>query len=229
MLSLPKTISLLDQAHYRIIPSVFPTIHFFEDLVSPDEMEILFEIESLTNERLRQEAGDIYLVPKQDRVCGPGSSVVMAAFTHISTSSPSRFTDGTYGVYYASLSRMTAIHETVYHREQFMRATREEACELTMRVYEGKIKQALYDIRSIDYHALHHASDYTASQTFAKQLRDREAYGIIYHSVRHHSGTCLALLRPPATSNPKQTAHLRYVWDGQKITGVFDAQSLIHF
>ena len=50
----PSLISLEGQTHYRIIPSTYPPINFFEDLVDPAEMEILWEIESLTNERLQQ-------------------------------------------------------------------------------------------------------------------------------------------------------------------------------
>ena len=46
-------------------------------------MEELFYIEGLINDRLRDEAGDITLVDAGDRISGPGSSPVMAAFTHI--------------------------------------------------------------------------------------------------------------------------------------------------
>lgn len=229
MLSLPKLIELNNKKQYRIIPSVYPTINFFEDLVDPSEMELLYEIESLTNERLRQEVGDIFIVPPEDRVCGPGSSVVMAAFTHISTSSPSRFTDGTFGIYYASLTRETAIGETVYHRERFLKATNESACELTMRVYEGKIQQPLHDVREDHYASLHHANDYTASQAFGKKLRELKSWGIIYHSVRHHGGSCIAALRPKAVSNPIQVSHLRYVWNGMRIVEVFDTNSVMSF
>jgi hypothetical protein len=220
---------MLNKKQYRIIPSVYPPINFFEDLVDPSEMEMLYEIESLTNERLRQEVGDIFLVPQEDRVCGPGSSVVMAAFTHISTSSPSRFTDGAYGIYYASLTRETAIRETVYHRERFLQATNEQACELTMRVYEGKIKQPLQDVRGNKYKSLHHPHDYSASQAYGKKLRDLKAWGIMYNSVRHPGGICIAALRPPAVSNPIQVSHLRYVWNGQRIVEVFDTSSVLCF
>ena len=136
MFKVPEQIDLIDQKQYRIIPSVYPPINFFEDLVDAAEMHVLYEIESLTNERLRQDVGDIFLVAPEDCVAGSGASVVMAAFTHVSTSSPSRFTDGTYGVYYASMSKETAIHETIYHRERFLAATDQSACEITMRVYE---------------------------------------------------------------------------------------------
>src|SRR5438874_2590584 len=97
MSELPKVIDLKGQKQFRIIPSVYPPINFFEDLVNPAEMETLWKIESLTNERLQQETGDIFLVPAEDRISGPGSSVVMAAFTHISVDKPTRFTNGSYG------------------------------------------------------------------------------------------------------------------------------------
>ncbi len=73
-------------------------------------MDELFYIEGLTNDRLRDQAGDIALVAPVDRICGPGSSPVMAAFTHVGLAS--RFTDGTFGVYYAGESLETAIAET---------------------------------------------------------------------------------------------------------------------
>jgi hypothetical protein len=220
-------VKLIQSKHYRIIPSVYPTINFFEDLVDSQEMEILWEIESLTNERLRQETGDIFLVPMEDRVSGPGSSVVMAAFTHIGK--PSRFSDGTYGIYYASLTQETAIHETVYHRERFFSATKENPCEITMRMYEAKILKPLHDVRVKKYQRYHHPDEYADSQKFGKKLRAIQSWGLIYNSVRDVSGQCIALLRPPATSMPIQKTHLRYVWDGNKIVDVLEAKSVIAY
>lgn len=222
-----KLVDLKQQKHYRIIPSTYPPINFFEDIVNPSEMDLLYEIEGLTNERLRQEAGEIFLVSPEDRVCGPGSSVVMATFTHIYK--PSRFTDGSYGVYYAGLSQETAIRETVFHRESFLKATNEDPCEITMRVYQGKVLKEFHDIRTSDYQHLHHPDHYQQSQEFGKQLRAQKAWGLIYHSVRHQGGTCIAALRPPAISIPVQGAHLRYYWDGKSITVVFNTKTVINF
>ncbi len=56
----------------------------------------------LTNDRLRDEIGDIAIVPLAERLAGPGASPIVAAFTHIGF--PSRFTDGSFGVYYACKS-----------------------------------------------------------------------------------------------------------------------------
>jgi hypothetical protein len=222
----PELIKLpAKQKQYRIIPSTYPPINFFEELVDPNEMELLWEIESLTNERLRQEVGDIFLVPAYDRISGPGSSVIMAAFTHISRQT--RFSDGGFGIYYASLSEETAIKETVHHREKFLRATTEEACEITMRVYEGGILKPLYDVCSTDFQALHQPEDYSQSQQFGRKLKEGNAWGLIYNSVRHETGKCIAAFRPPAISIPKATNHLRYVWNGERITEVFNTNSVL--
>ncbi len=78
------------QPCYRIIPSRFPPIDLFERIAPPEDWEALIALESLTNDRIRQEVGDISLVPVDERVSGPGASVVMAAFTHLNPSG-SRF------------------------------------------------------------------------------------------------------------------------------------------
>ena len=227
MSTLPKLIDICGQKQFRIIPSVYPPINFFEDLVDPSEMEALWEIESLTNERLRQEAGDIFLVQEKDRISGSGSSVVMAAFTHLSK--PTRFSNGTYGVYYAGLTEETAIKETAYHRENFLGATNEPPQELTMRLYEGTILRKLHDIRKKEFTTLYNQDSYIESQALGEQLRNTASWGLIYHSVRHNDGTCIAAFRPPAISIPKQTSHLKYIWDGEKITEVLHIQSLLKF
>lgn len=222
-----KITDLNHTKHFRIIPSIYPPINFFEDLVDPDEMEALFEIESLTNERLRESIGDIFQVSAEDRVTGPGSSIIMAAFTHIHF--PSRFTDGSYGVYYAGLMLETAIRETVFHRERFLNYTHESACEITMRVYEGKINKPLHDIRTKAYHACYNPNDYQAAQTLGQHLKSIQSWGLIYHSVRHTNGQCIALFRPPATSIPIQTKHLQYHWNGQQITHVSEIKPITTF
>jgi hypothetical protein len=227
MPSLPKKIDLQGQSQFRIIPSVYPAINFFEELVDPDEMETLWEVESLTNERLRQETGDIFLVAPQDRISGPGSTVVMAAFTHIGKSS--RFSDGSFGIYYASLSLQTAIWETVYHREKFLRATQEEACEISLRVYEGKIIKPLHDVRDNRYKSMHHPDDYSLSQVFGNKMRNMQSWGLIYNSVRHKGGQCIAAMRPPAISIPIPSILLKYIWDGNRIIEVLNAQSVLQF
>ncbi len=185
-------------------------------------MALAFEIESLTNDRLRDQAGDIRLVAPQDRISGPGSSPVMAAFTHIGN--PSRFSDGGYGVYYAGRSLATAIAETRYHRQRFLRLTAEPSCEITLRVYVGQVVKSLHDVRGDAYSELHRPDDYEPSQRFGAFWHAQDSWGLLYRSVRDRGGECIAAMRPPTVSIPHQGPHLRYVWDGrqQRITDVLE-------
>jgi len=50
---------LSGRRQYRIIPSRFPPIEVFESLADADELEILYAIEGLSNDRLRAAAGDL--------------------------------------------------------------------------------------------------------------------------------------------------------------------------
>ena len=190
-------------------------------------MEAAWFVESLTNDRLRAETGNIGLVAIEDRISGPGASVVMAAFTHIGKAS--RFTNGTYGVYYAAHHIETAIRETVYHREQFLKLTQQEPLEICMRVYRGKILKPLHDVRGAVYENLHDPKDYIYSQQWAKQLRATGANGLVYRSVRHLGGECIAVFRPPTISIPEPSQHLYYVWNGERITHVKQSELVVSF
>ncbi len=206
----------------RIISSRFPTIHLFERVANPADWEALYWLESLTNPRLRDEVGDIELVPAQDRVFGPGTSVIMAAFTHLNPQG-SRFADDTFGAFYAALSLDTSIAETRFHREIFLSATRQEPTELDMRTYLCDVVASFHDIRGKREHlaAIYDPDSYAASQKFGRALRFSGSNGIVYDSVRHTGGECVAVYRPRLIQNCRQGTHLRYVWDGTRISHVY--------
>ncbi|GAB3372590.1 RES family NAD+ phosphorylase [Azotobacter armeniacus] len=188
------------QAH-RLVASHFPPISVFEDTLDPADLEIAFKIEALTNDRLREEAGEINLVVPEDRVSGSGSRPVMAAFTHIG--SPSRFTDGSYGVYYAADSLEAAIAETQFHRARFLSATNQPSLELTMRCYLSEIARPLVDIRASDPGLYNpDPQHYGPAQIFAAQLRLEGIWGLLYGCVRRSGAECVALFRSPGRREP---------------------------
>lgn len=215
------------QPCYRIIPSRFPPIALFEAVADPADLEAVFQIEAMTNDRLREEAGDLALVPAEDRVAGPGTSPIMAAFTHLNPEGD-RFTDGSYGVFYAGCTLGTAIAETRYHRTRFLAATDEPAQELDMRVYAVDLDAALHDIREMrgTQAGLYHPDSYAVAQETARRLRDEGANGIVYASVRDEGGECAAVFRPRLLSNCRQERHLTYVWDGTGISTVYEKRML---
>ena len=208
---------------YRIIPSRFPPIDLFERIAPPEDWEALIALESLTNDRIRQEVGDVSLVPVEERVSGPGASVVMAAFTHLNPSG-SRFADATFGAYYAAADVETAIAETKFHREEFLRATKEAPISIEMRVYLVDMAADLHDIRGMqtEMAAIYAPDDYGASQALARRLHGEGSAGIAYDSVRREGGECVALFRPKTLSSVRQGAHLLYKWNGAEIGQVYE-------
>ena len=210
------------QPCFRVISSRFPPIHLFERVASAEDWDALYWLESLTNPRLRDEVGEIDLVPPEDRVFGPGTSVIMAAFTHLNPEG-SRFADNTFGAFYAASSLDTSIAETRYHREAFLRATRQSPTEVDMRTYLCDVSATFHDIRDKRdlMPDIYDPDSYAASQKLARALKTSGSNGIVYDSVRHAEGQCLAVYRPRLIQNCRQGAHLRYIWDGVRISRVY--------
>ncbi|MEP6491410.1 MAG: RES family NAD+ phosphorylase [bacterium] len=209
----------------RIIPSVFPPANLFERVAAPEHLDAVQAIESAFNPRLRDASGELSLVARGDRVLGPGAGYIMAPFTHVSPDG-SRFSNGTYGVFYAAQRETTAIAETRYHRERFMRATKEARCELDMRVLGVTVQAPLHDLRGMRsvLPDIYRLDDYTASQLLGGALRAGGSNGVVYDSVRHDSGKCVGIFRPRLVSQCLDRKHLRYIWDGSRITDVLEVK-----
>lgn len=209
---------------YRIVPSRFPPVGVFDRVADPRDLDAVFAIEALTNPRLREEAGALKLVPPPRRISGPGSTPVMAAFTHLNPEG-SRFSDGSWGVFYAAHSVATAVEETVYHREVFLAATAEPPCEIQMRCYRTSIDCKLHDLRG-GWPAAHDPHDYAAGVALARALRAAGSNGIVYDSVRHAGGACVAAFFPDVVAPCVQAQHLIYRWDGHRIAQVLQVSEV---
>ena len=209
---------------YRIVPSRFPPIGVYDRISDPADLEAVFAIEALTNPRLREEASALKLVPMDRRISGPGSTPIMAAFTHLNPEG-SRFSDGSWGVFYAAHSVATAVEETVYHRQRFLAATAEPACDISMRCYRTGITGRLHDLRG-GWAEAQAPESYAASQTLARALRDQHSDGVVYDSARHPGGECAAVFYPDLIAPCVQSEHLIYRWDGKRITMVLKVSEL---
>ncbi len=212
---------------FRLVPSRFPPIDIFERIAPQDDWQLLYELESLTNPRLRQEAGEISLVPPERRVTGPGATVVMAPFTHTSPHRPSRFSAGSYGLYYAGMRFETALREVAFHMGRFYAATDDGPHDEAYRAYEGSIDSILHDLRRGDYARFldPDPANYGPAQELGRQLRASGSNGIVYPSVRHPRGQCVGAFWPDVVGIPKQTKHVTLRWDGEKISAWFDYET----
>lgn len=204
----------------RILPTRYPPVPLFERLGDPATWAVLAEVEALTNPRLREEVGRIAHVPVAERVAGPGASWVMGAFAH---RRPSRFSDGSHGVYYCADHEATAIAETRWHLGRFYAATSEPPLDVEMRVLVGSIDDRFHDLRrSGKWRAALHPDDYTAGQLLGRKLREQGSRGVVYPSVRRAGGQCVGAFTPRAVGLPRQAGVLRYHWNGTRIDRVFD-------
>lgn len=184
------------------------------------------KLESLTNTRLRDEVGNIQLVPPDKRVSGPGASAVMAAFTHCSPARQTRFSDGRFGVYYAGHKFETALLEVSFHMARFHAATNDPPLREQYRAYKGAINKIMHDVRGPGFeHLLDPVPVYDAPQAFAAMLRQTGSNGIVYPSVRHRKGECIAAFWPNVVSIPVQERHIELRWNGTAITEWFDGSA----
>lgn len=200
----------------RIVRTIHPPIDLFEDIADPADWEALASAEAKFNPRIRQGIGDLSKVPVERRVGGPGASWVMAPFVHCSRMRPGRFTDGSFGLYYAGDRSEVAVAETVHHHGNFMRATNEEpGWTAQFRELIGSVDAEMDD--ASEFRDLLDPHDYGPSQAFGAQRRAAGSNGITWPSVRYSGGRCIAAFWPDVIPIPTQGAHYAYHWNGSAV------------
>lgn len=201
---------------FRIIRTIHPPIDLFEDIADPRDWEALAAVEAKTNPRVRQQIGDLGKVPAARRISGPGASLVMAPFVHCSTLRPGRFSDGSYGIWYAGDSEEVALAETIHHHQKFMASTQEEpGWTSDFRVLIGSIDRVLHDVNAVP--GVLDPVDYRPSQIEGAALRQAGSDGLTWASVRQPGGACIGLFWPDVVPVPLQGSHLSYHWNGRRV------------
>jgi RES domain len=220
---MPDVRRLRWQAACRIVPTRHPSIYLFDRVADAADFDALYALEALTNPRARDELGQVEMVPRDERIFGPGTGPIMAAFTHLNPLG-SRFSDGRYGVFYAAADRDTAVAETRYHHARFLTATDEGPMHLPMRLYRVVIDTRLHDLRppaAVD-ERVYSPVDYSTSQALGRRLHEAGSAGVVYRSVRHDRGQCAGLFKPRGASACVHAAYLLYAWDGRRFTDVYE-------
>jgi hypothetical protein len=215
------------QATYRLVSARHPPIDTFERIASPEDRRVLDALEKLTDPASRQAIGQISLVPASKRVFGPGASAAMAPFTHASRDNPSRFSNGSYGVYYAGRKFATALYEVAYHRGRFHAATRDPPLNAPFKTYIAGINKMMHDVRTGSWADLldPNPSNYGLPQAFGAELRKAGSNGIVYPSVRHAEGECIGAFWPNVVSMPVEGKRIALEWDGRAMVAWFDFET----
>jgi hypothetical protein len=153
---------------------------------------------------------------------GPGAGWVMPPFLR---HGESRFSDGRrYGVFYAGRARDTAFHETMFHYARFLAASREPPTLLGVQLLRCRVHATMVDIRGArearpDLYDPDPAR-YGPAQSWAASHRAEGREGVVYDSVRHPGGECVAVFVPRCVTRCAVAGHFAYDWDGSRIVRV---------
>ena len=210
----------------RIVPTRYPAISLYDRVADAADFDALYALEAMSNERVRDEVGEIERVPAPQRLFGPGSGPIMAAFTHVNLLG-SRFSSGSHGVFYAARERATAVAETRHHQARFLAATNEPAMHLPMRLYHVAIDARLHDLRPMGVlgaaaAAVYDPDDYAAARALGARLHAAGSAGVAYRSVRRSGGQCVGLFNPRGARQCHHAAYLLYAWDGKGFSDVYE-------
>lgn len=134
----------------------------------------------------------------------------------------SRFSDGSYGVWYGSDTVETTVHETAYHwfRGLISDAGFEhEAVVAERKVYAVACGAAVLDFRQAtgEYPELLHPTDYSFPQAVGARIHHEGHPGIVIQSVRRPQGENVAIFNAGVLSDPRMNCQLTYRLEGGRI------------
>ena len=215
---IPPTQKLRIAGACRLVPSLYPSRGILDAVASAADLPLILELETWSNDRISSELGILHRIPKEEWVAGrPMASVVMAAFCHPRPAG-GRFNSPERGAWYAANSLDGAHAEVVYHRTVELAEVGVLETRVQMRLYQADFHAMFHDVRAnvpenVPYHD---PKSYKASQALGQALMTRGANGVIYRSVRHPGGQCLACFRPILVTNVRASAHFEYHWPGTR-------------
>jgi len=208
---LPAVSRLLQDDTHRLIPSAYEEETVLNRLTADsNELDALFELEGATNERLHGEAGLLPGITVRELVFGLSySHIVNAAFTHAKPLG-SRFNGPERGAWYAGFSLDTAGIEVAFHKSEELREINWQEREDFLYVdFLADFRGEFHDLRGDSRFAeCLDSKSSSASQRLARELLETGSAGIVYPSVRHPGGTCIACFRPALVNNVRKGAHL---------------------
>jgi hypothetical protein len=134
----------------------------------------------------------------------------------------SRFSDGTFGVWYGCDSAETSVYETAYHWFNGLLSDAGFENERVIgerKLYDVSCDAALLDLRPLttQHPALMHPSDYSSTQSVGARLHREGHPGLVTTSVRYTPGHNYVVFNPAVLSNPRLHCQLTYRLDGQHI------------
>lgn len=199
----------------RNIVSLRKTVDLFAELVAdPADTHVLIEHELAT--KPTREAVPIINRPFEEAALyDPIQSAIGWPFEHPCRS---RYSDGSFGVWYGARTLETSIRETVHHFRRDTLASEIAARSLTpiyqeRRVHRVRCSAMLVDLRELcaGEPRLLDPQDYSYCQGLGAQLRQAALPGLQSLSARHPGGEIAGVFLREALGDPRDVCYLTYI------------------
>ena len=186
--------------------------------ISDDDahLQAIFELDNATNDRLLAGKQLLAGIGIEELVFAvPHAAVINAAFCHPHPLG-SRFNGPGRGAWYAGFALETSQAEVGFHKTVQLAEVGRFHDSVSYDDYLADFSAEFHDLRSSPsgVRAWLDANSYVESQSLAERLLDAGSLGVIYPSVRHAAGTCVACFRPALVANVRRGKTYRYTWDG---------------
>ena len=229
MLGVPPVTTVDQRDTHRLVPSRYsPRGESVLVRIADDDAHLaaIFELDNATNERLLAERGLLPGIGPAELVAAvPLASVVNAAFCHAHPLG-SRFAGNDRGAWYAGFELDTSQAEVAFHKSVALAEIGWPAESITYDDYQADFAGDFHDLRGADAWAACLApASYVASQALAARLLDAGAFGVVYPSVRHEGGTCVACFRPALVHRVRRGGTWRFTWSGGEGPPRIEAES----
>lgn len=214
---LPPTSPIHRRNTHRLIPSVYSRRDPLEDLAdSAAHLQDLGTLSNATDESFLAEAGLLPAVSPYELASGvPHDQVINAAFTYAHPLG-SRFNSADRGAWYAAFQLSTAQAEVAFHKTVHLAEVGRYEDDVELDDYLADFSGEFHDLRRAKrFAACLDPASYVSSQTRAEKLLESGSPGVLYPSVRHRRGTCLACFDPKRVANVRRGARFRFSWRGK--------------
>lgn len=218
---LPPVFLLRQFDTHRLIPSKYlPGGDSVLTSIADDKahFDVIFDLDNATNDRLQAENDLLPGIGIHELVFAvPNYRIINAAFTHAHPPG-SRFNGPDRGAWYAGFELETAQQEVAWHKSVEYADIDYWNDSITYDDFLADFDGAFHDIRGIaDYGACLSPDSYIAAQGLAVELLNAGSLGLVYSSVRHDGGNCIACFRPAIVGNVRREKRYRFSWNGDHV------------
>jgi hypothetical protein len=181
-----------------------------------EHLAAIFELDAATNDRLLAEHQRLPGIGLEELVFGvPHASVINASFCHAHPLG-ARFSGPDRGAWYAAFEIATSQAEVGFHKSVQLAEIGRFEETVTYDDYLADFSASFHDIRRArGFRACLDPDSYIESQALAEELLHAGSLGVVYPSVRHQGGTCIACFRPALVANVRRARTYRFTWNGE--------------